>query len=204
MPENNNTIQAGRICGNPLTGLCERVVVEVARVFDGSVTRQRNKTFVLTVSIDSAIPSPYTFLSCTSSGEPVFTNVSTIPLGGTRTRISGELLIPVTVQFRDANGAIHATNSTASMQRDVILNTPQSTLVPYSITNQARLACDVGAFLNDTTVNAVACLVILTKIITCSDIVIPSYGRSVYPEINDSNDTLCDSILNIEIFPPID
>jgi len=204
MAENNNPIRAGRICGNPLTGLCERVVIEVPRVFDGSVSRYRNKTFMLEVSVDSAIMSPYTFVSCESYGEVNFVNVVTTPLGATRTRIVGELQIPVSVRFKDANGSIHATNSIAVLARDIVLNTPASSIVPYAISNQAKLACDVGTFLSDTSVNIVACLVVLTKIIVCTDIVVPSYGRSVYPEIDEGLDSACDRVFNLEIFPPIE
>jgi len=203
MPD-NNPLRAGRICGNPLTGLCERVVIEVARVFDGSVSRYRNKTFILEVAIEPSITPPYTFVSAESVGEPEFVNVVKTPLGANRTRIVGELQIPVCVHFRDANGDNYSVMSTAIIGRDIILNTPANSLVPYTISNQVKLACDVGTFISDSAVNIVACLVILTKIIVCSDIVIPSYGNSVYPEIEEPSDTACNRLFDLELFPTIE
>jgi len=204
MSDNNNHIKAGRICGNPLTGLCERVVIEVARVFDGSISRYKNKTFILEVEIESSIPAPYTFLSTESVGEAQFVNVVITPLGANRTRIAGELQIPVCVRFKDNNGECHCVNSVAIMGRDIVLNTPANSLVPYTIANQVRLACDVGTFISDSAVNIVACLVVLTKIIVCTDIVVPSYGRGVYPEIEEGSDSACDRLFDLEIFPPIE
>ena len=204
MAQNNETIRAGRINGNPMTGLCERVVCEVARVFDGSVTRIRSKNFICNVEIDASIPAPYTFVSAESSGAAIFINQSTTRLEGNCTRIRGDLIIPVSITYTDANGNAHVAPSEVTLHRNILLNTPQSALVPYSITNQVRLACDVGTFVNDTSVNLVACVVILTKIIVCTDLVFPTYGRSIYPETEEGRDTACDRILNIDIFPPIE
>jgi len=200
----NNSIRAGRICGNPLTGLCERVVIEVRRVYDGSVTRMRNKTLIVHVSIPEEIPAPYTFLSSESCGETRFEHVRQTPVGGGRTHITGDLIIPCKVCYKDANGVIHSTCTEVTLHRDIFLNTPQNSLVPCEITNHCRLACDVGTFLSNETISMVVCVVILTKCIVLSDIVVPSYGRAVYPEITDGEDTLCNRLLDLEIFPPLE
>ena len=200
----NNHIKAGRICGNPLTGLCERIVIEVNRVFDGSVTRHRSKTFIVTLDIADTVPEPYTFISSESRGTPRFENVVTTRLDTIRTRIQGDLIIPIIVRFRDGDNVLHNSETEATIVRDIILNTPNSALVPYCITNTVKLACELGTFISRTQVNMVACVVMLTKIICPTDIVVPTYGRSVYPETHEGEDTVCDRILGIDIFPPIE
>ncbi|MCL2847188.1 MAG: hypothetical protein FWE13_00355 [Firmicutes bacterium] len=200
----NNHIKAGRICGNPLTGLCERIVIEVQRVFDGATTRYRSKTFIVNLDIADTLPEPFTFISSESTGAPKFENVITTRLDNCRTRIQGELIIPIIIRFRDGEGILHSSNSEAIIPRDIILNTPASALVPYCITNAVKLACELGTFISRTQVNMVACVIILTKIICPTDIVVPTYGRSVYPETHEGADTICDRILGIDIFPPIE
>ena len=56
-----NTKAAGRIYGNPLCGLCERVCIEVKKVFDGCITRIGNIPY--TVALSNFTPGtvqPYT------------------------------------------------------------------------------------------------------------------------------------------------
>ena len=77
----NNTIRAGRISGDPAKGLCERICIEVPRVFDGCRESFDNQTFVLELTGISpqAVP-PFTFVEATNYGEIVFENVSVVSL----------------------------------------------------------------------------------------------------------------------------
>ena len=199
-----NTIRAGRICGNPLTGLCERVVIEANRVFDGCVTRLSSKTFVLPLSDQTpGLTPPFTYISADSSGPAVFENVRITPLSERRSRIRGDVVIPVIVRYTDSRGRPGAGFSSVMVQIDVVLNTPAPSLVPFKVKTQAVLASDIGSFINEHTVTIVSCIVIITKVVVPTDIVVPSYGRSVYPECNEVED-FCSRLLNLPLFPPFE
>lgn len=204
-----NTIRAGKICGNPVNGLCERVVIEVARVFDGCITRIPSRTFILHLeNMTPGLTPPFTYISAASSAPAVFENVNIIPLDERRSRIEGDVVIPLSVRYTDSQGRPGTANSSVTVHREVVLNTPARSLVPFEVTVQASLASDIGTFINNDTVNIVCCIVILTKVIVLTDIVVPSYGRSIYPECNNNNgdgdEDVCTRLLNLPIFPPLD
>ncbi|MCL2061999.1 MAG: hypothetical protein FWH03_05175 [Firmicutes bacterium] len=201
-----NTIKAGRISGDPTRGLCERVVIEVQRVYDGCITRIPSKTFVL--RLDDIEPPglkpPFTYVSAESSGAAEFRDVSVTPLSEGRSRIEGDVIIPITVHFTDSYGRRGTGISTVTVHRDVVLHTPARSLVPFRVTTQATLASDIGSFISEDTVNIVCCIVLITKIIVPTDIVIPCYGRGVYPDCGQTEEDVCTRLLNTPVFPPLD
>ena len=58
-----NTLRAGRITGDPAAGLCERMCIEVKRVFDGCRESVSNQNFTLELNgiPPQAVP-PLTFI----------------------------------------------------------------------------------------------------------------------------------------------
>ncbi len=200
-----NTIKAGRITGNPVNGLCERVVIEVPRVFDGCISRYPSLSFQLVLrDITPGLIYPYTFISVVSQGESLFANQVITPLEGRRARIVGDIIIPVVVTFSDSTGRIGTGRSEITLHRDLILNVPGRSLVPYTVSTTASVAGEMGTFVSETVVNVLCCVVAITKIIVMTDIVIPSYGFSVYPDCTEGAEDLCAALLNLPLFPPIE
>lgn len=200
-----NTIRAGRIEGNPMTGLCERVVIQAERVYDGCVSRYPSNSYILTLSdITADLTYPYTYTNAVSSGDATFENVVVTPLEGNRVKIEGDVKLPVTVNFTDSEGVSGTASSTISIHRDIFMSVPSLSLTPYTIEVTGSLASNTGTFISDTTVSIVCCVVIVTKIIVKCDIVVPCYGQSVYPECLGAESDACSSLLNLPIFPPLD
>lgn len=205
MPDNENTIKAGHIHGNPLNGLCERMVIEVPRVFDGCISRYPSLSFQLVLTdITPGMLFPYTFINVISQGDVVFANQVITLLEGRRARITGDIIIPVVVTFSDSTGRIGTGRSSISLHRDIILNVPVRSLIPYTVSVTASVAGEIGTFINETTVNVLCCVVAITKIIVMSDIVVPCYGFSVYPDCTEGSADLCSALLNLPLFPPLE
>lgn len=198
-----NTIRAGRITGNPLNGLCERVCIEVPVVYDGCIARSASVAFQLVLTdITPGMIYPYSFVSAVGYGDATFENLTVTPQDGNRARIRGDVVIPVVVTFTDATGRVGTGRSSVSVHKDVILRIPTRSLVPYKITVTANLASEIGNFINETTVNILCCIVTVIKVVVISDILVPTYGYSVYPDCTDGSEDLCTALLNLPVFPP--
>ncbi len=196
-----NTIRAGRIRGNPLTGLCERICIEVQRVFDGCRENFNNQSFTLTVAqISAEATPPFTFVEASGSGEAAFENVVTVPLGNGRSRVSGDIVLPVTVTFTDAYNNAYTGVSSFRVHREFVLRLPEQSLVPYRIEVFAVFESLIGSFLSDDTVAGSGCYVYVAKVIVPTDILIPTYGNCVYPGCVDCGDA-CNALLSIPLFP---
>ena len=197
----NNTIRAGRISGDPAKGLCERICIEVPRVFDGCRESFDNQTFVLELTGISpqAVP-PFTFVEATNYGEIVFENVSVVSLTNGRSRISGDIVIPILVTFTDANGDAYTGTSTVRQHREVILRIPERSVVPYRIEVFAAFLSRVGNFVSDTAVSVQACYTYIIKIIVMTDILVPIYGTAVYPDCVECGGNVCNAFLSLPLF----
>lgn len=199
-----NTIRAGRITGNPLNGLCERVCIEVPVVFDGCVSRDQSLSVQLILTnITPGMVYPFTYISAVSYGVATLENQVVTSLDNNRIRIVGDVVIPVIVTFTDATGRTGTGRSSVALRKDIILRTPTRSLVPYRISVTANLASQIGNFINETTVNILCCVVCVIKIVVDADIVIPAYGYSVYPSCEDGSEDLCAALMNLPLFPPL-
>ena len=198
-----NTIRAGRIVGNPLNGLCERVCIEVPVVYDGCITRDQSLSYQLVLSdVTPGMIYPFTFVNAVSSGNATFENMTVSPESNNRARIVGDVVIPVTVTFTDATGRVGTGRSSVALHKDVILRLPVRSLIPYRVSVTANLASQIGNFINETTVNILCCVVCVVKIVVVSDIVVPTYGYSIYPDCVDGTEDLCAALMNLPLYPP--
>lgn len=197
-----NTKRAGAICGNPLNGLCERVCIEVNKVFDGCISKYSDVSFTVTPSDFSAgATPPYTFNSARSSGPSVISNFVSTPVDNRRSRIEMDVTFPITVFFTDANGNSGTASSSITMHRDIILRLPEDSVVPYTVTAYTNLVSQIGSFTSDNTVTFRCCIIQIIKVIVPVDILVPSYGYAEYPECTDYEGEICQGLLNTPIFP---
>ena len=74
---NPSSCRPGGICGNPLTGLCEKALIEVTKVFDAC--RRQTTEIGLTLPLSNFNPAgpalPLTYISATQSGSPIVSDV---------------------------------------------------------------------------------------------------------------------------------
>ncbi len=197
-----NTKRAGAICGNPLNGLCERVCIEVNKVFDGCITRFADITYTATLTgFTEGTVAPFTFVSARSDGDSVISNFIATPVDNRRSRIEMDVTFPITVAYTDANGRAGTATSTITVHRDILLRLPSDSVVPYSVKAITNLASTIGSFTSDTEVNFRACIIQIIKVIVTVDILVPSYGYAEYPSCVEYEGEVCEGLLNLPLFP---
>lgn len=191
--------KAGIICGNPLRGLCERVCIEVNKVFDGCITRFEDEVFTATVT--GELTPPYTYTGARSNGTTQIRSLSVTQIEGTLYRVRFETDIPVTISYTDAQGNAGTAQTTITLSRDLSLNLPTEALVPYEIKSSAGLLSTIGSF-NGNEVSFRACVVQVVKVVAPVDLLVPTYGYCEYPECSSTR-TVCEQINNIPLFPTL-
>lgn len=198
-----NYKEVGRIEGSPLNGLCERVCIEVPKVYDGCITRVPNQAFIIDITDISPANAVYLFkyISTNASGDSEITDLVITKLEGNKARIQYNVVIPLTVSFTDANGVLCTGQSSVTIPRDIVLNVPLKTLSPYSVSVTANLTSSSGVFTSPTTASILCCYVILTKIIVMVDLLVPTYGYCEYPSCESFPEEACEEWLNLPLFP---
>lgn len=197
-----NTIRAGRIVGNPSDGLCERICIEVRRVFDGCRESADNNTYTFVLSdISAAAIPPFTFVSAYNGGDARFDNVTETALAGGLTRAEGDIVIPVTVSFTDANSDPYTARSELKLHRTFVLNTPDSAVVPYRYSVLAALRSEIGSFTSNDTASITLCYTFVIKVVADVDVMVPSYGYAVYPDCGACDGDICRQLLGVPLFP---
>jgi len=207
--QEQNHIRAGRIEGDPTCGLCYRACIEVNQVFDACVTKIAGQNFQLLLNDFSRedLVFPYAFIGARNFGEALITNqVVTQRDGrggrdGQRLCFAYDLIVPMVVEFTDARG-VHATaKSELVLHKDVELRVPRQTITPYRLTSPVSVVCSSGVFINPTIISVSTCSVVISKIITTTDIVVPSYGHAVFPSCRNCHEGACEDLLNLPLFP---
>lgn len=196
-----NTIRAGRIAGDPLRGLCDRVCVQVDRVFDGCRETVNNQNFTLALDgVPPAAVPPFTFVSAEENGVAVTENVTVTRRQNGRACFEVDIVIPVIVTFTDANNAAYTATSSLKLHRSFILRVPNDALTPYRLQVYAIFRSDIGTFTSNTSVAVTACYALVAKVIVPTDLLIPTYGVCVYPACTGCNNDVCSALANLPLF----
>ena len=129
----------GPINGNPVRGLCEKVCIQVKKVFDACLKQQHiTDTQVALTSFTPANPTyPLTFVSGQSSTTiaPTLTNL-TITRFDDRpnfAHVSAIANIPIEIVYTDANNVQGVATGVISLPQDVVLFLPQPSIIPYQV-----------------------------------------------------------------------
>lgn len=194
--------KVGRITGNPLDGLCERMCIEVRQVFDACLTRRDNASFTLTLTdFTPGTTPPFTYVGLVNYDEPRITNLTVDSAAGeARSRVTFDLNIPVSVNYTDSEGRSGVARSVMTLSRDLLLRLPSESLAPYQIEAVAAVRSSIGSFISEDTVNFVYCIIDIIKVIVNVDILVPTYGYPVYPGCRECGQA-CPGILNLPLFP---
>ena len=160
----------GPINGNPLNGLCEKVCVQVKKVFDACMQQSQLTDVVLNIAnLTPSTPTyPLTFISAKSTtAEGVISNLIIEPLSERPNcaRVKCDIDIPVSVAYVDAAGVEGVATSTVRVSKDVILNLPTASIMPYKVEAIVSLVSTQGTYtgLNQFTIDA--CVSIILKIV---------------------------------------
>lgn len=196
----------GTITGNPLNGLCEKVCIQARKVFDACMQQSQLTDIVLNITnLTPANPTyPLTFISAKSTtSRGVISNLLIEPLAERQhsARVRCDITIPVSVAYTDANGVEGAATSTVTVTKDVILNIPSASIMPYEVEAVASLVSTLGSYtaLNEFTIDA--CVSIILKIVMDVELLIPSYGYTPIPPCQEYTQEVCAGFFELPMYP---
>ena len=198
-----NTIRSGRIYGDPTKGLCERVCIEVSRVYDGCREQVSSQSFLLTLTdIPPTAVLPFTYVRAVSFGESTFTVNSITDGSGERSNVSGTVTIPLLVTFTDAGGGAFTAKSSYSFTHTFSLYLPQDAITPYTFGVSAAFRSTSGQFVSDNIVSVLGSAVLIAKVKVNVDLLVPSYGYAVYPDCSGACGRDSDTpFVDLPLFP---
>ena len=196
----------GQISGNPLNGLCEKVCVEVKKVFDACMQQTQLTDVVLDVSnLTPPAPTyPLTFISAKSTTQQgVISNLLIEPLSERPNcaRVRADITIPVSVAYTDANGVEGVGTSTVTVTKDVILNIPTASIMPYSVEAVVSLVSTLGEYTGENQFTIDACISIILKIVMEVELLIPSYGYTPIPPCQEYTQEVCAGFFELPMYP---
>ena len=196
----------GRINGNPLNGLCDKVCIQAKKVFDACM--QQNQLNGIVLNLNSTSPTtptyPLTFISAKSTSQKgVVSNLLIEPLSErpNAARVKADIIIPVSVAYVDANGVEGVGTSTVTITKDVILNIPSASIMPYEIESVVSLVSTLGSYTETNQFTIDACVTIILKVTMDVELLIPSYGYCAIPPCQDYTQEVCAGFFELPMYP---
>ena len=196
----------GQINGNPLNGLCEKVCLQVKKVFDACMQQNQLTDIVLNITnLTPANPTyPLTFISAkstTSQGQ--ISNLLIDPLSERPNcaRVRADVTIPVSVAYTDANGVEGIATATITITKDVILNIPSASIMPYNVEAVVSLVSTQGTYSGENQFIIDACVSIIIKIVMEVELLVPSYGYAAIPPCQEYTQEVCAGFFELPMYP---
>lgn len=196
----------GQINGNPLNGLCEKVCVEAKKVFDACMQQSQLTDIVLDITnLTPDNPTyPLTFISAKSlTSQGVISNLIVEPISErpNAARVRADITIPVSVAYTDSNGIEGAAISSVTVTKDVILNVPSASIMPYSVEALVSLVSTQGTYTGENQFTIDACVSIIVKIVMQVELLIPSYGYAAIPPCQEYTQEVCAGFFELPMYP---
>lgn len=205
---NTNPNRPGTLSGNPLNGICEKVLIETTKVFDACVSQTTETGIILPVtSFNPANPvQPLTYISAQNQiGSPVTVTdvvVDRLSDSPNYANVTLTITVPLTVTYRDANGVIGTGTSSITIQKSTVLFVPQPSMAPVDITATAAFSSTIGSYTAENTFTVTGCLQIVIKVTAVVDLLIPSYGYPVIPPCQAcQNCNVCPGVGDLPLYP---
>ena len=195
-----------QMTGNPLNGLCEKVCIEVNKVFDACMkqTQQDGVVLTLTDNVPENPTYPLTFISAkstTTEGTLVSQQVDRLNDRPNFARVQVTVSVPVEVLYVDANGVEGKATSSVSFSQDVILFVPEPSVIPYSVKAVVSLISTEGTYTAENTFTVSCCVTMILKIVMPVELLIPAYGYCNIPPCQDYSQEVCAGFFELPLFP---
>ena len=196
----------GTISGNPLNGLCEKVCIQAEKIFDAGIMQTRLENYSAVIENPSpANPTyPLTFISARSlNSQGTITNLNVErQTDGPCARVQATVTIPIEVVYVDANGVEGKATSSISMNEDVLLFVPATSVMPYNVTASVSCVCPEGTWNQDTTAFLLsACVTVIMKVSMQVELLVPSYGYSAIPPAQEYSQEVCSGFFELPLYP---
>lgn len=196
----------GPINGNPLNGLCEKVCVQAKKVFDACIQQtQYNGVVINLTNLTPSNPTyPLTFISAKSTtSQGVISNLLIEPLSERPNcaRVKTDVIVPISVAYTDANGLEGVGTATVVIPKDVILNIPSASIMPYTVEAVVSLVSTLGSYTGENEFTIDYCVSIILKIVMDVELLIPAYGYAVIPPCQDYTQEVCAGFFELPMYP---
>ena len=196
----------GPIVGNATNGLCEKVCIEVKKVFDACIKQETlsNQEITLQSTTPAEVSEPFTFVSARSSASMgQVTDLVVTPAGETPgcSRVQCNVVIPIQVNFTDANGVQAVGSSSLTIARDVLMKVPEPSVIPYEIVAVVNAVSAEGTYQSDGQFSITICVTVIMKVVMDVELLIPSYGYCYIPPCQEYQEEICDGFFDLPLFP---
>ena len=196
----------GQINGNPLNGLCEKVCITATKVFDACMQQSQLTGVVLNLTdLTPASPTyPLTFVSAKNTvSEGTISNlvIEPLPERPRSARVKFDVVIPVTVAYTDANGVEGVGVSSVTISKDVILNVPTASIMPYTVKADVSLVSTLGTYTAENQFTIDCCISVIVKVVMDVDLLVPSYGYVAMPPCQDYTEEVCAGFFELPVYP---
>lgn len=196
----------GQITGNPLNGLCEKVCIEAKKVFDACMQQTQLNDIVLTITnLTPQVPTyPLTFISARSmNSKGTISNLLVEPLNErpNSARVKCDVTIPVSVAYTDANGVEGVAVSSITVSKDVILNIPTASIMPYDVEAVVSCVSTLGSYTGENQFTIDCCVSIILKIVMEVELLVPSYGYAAIPPCQEYTQEVCAGFFELPMYP---
>ena len=203
---NNNERVPGPIQGNALNGLCEKVCLQVKKVFDACMrqTTEENVSITLTDVVPVNPTYPLTFVSGKSTtSKGVITNLYVDPIDDrpNMSRLRANIGLPIEVAFTDSEGVAGSGTAVITVPIDIVIGTPEPAIIPYSVEAVVGAVLPDGVYASDTTFNVTACVTIVVKTETDVELLVPTYGYCYIPPCQEFSQDVCAGFFELPLFP---
>lgn len=202
----NSDRSPGRISGNPMNGLCEKVCVQAKKVFDACMKQSQEDGYQITLTnLTPANPTyPLTFVSARSiSTEATILSlqVDSIQDRPNLSRVQITYSLPVEVIYTDANGVQGKGTGVVTASQDVILYVPAPSIMPYSIEVVGSIVAPEGVYTALNTFTISCCTTAILKVVMSVELLVPSYGYVNVPTCQEFTQEICSGFFELPLFP---
>ena len=204
---NTNGNKPGPVSGNPVNGICEKILIQTRKIFDACISTGTETGIVLTATdFTPANPTlPLTFLSAENTPNTTATVtdvvVDRIDAAPNYANVTMNISVPITITYRDANGVIGTATSTVTVNKAVVLFVPQPSATPIDITASALFSSQIGTFTSPNIFTVTACIQIIIRVSAVVDVLVPSYGYPCLPPCQQACGSQCPGIQDLPTYP---
>ncbi|MBP3428745.1 MAG: hypothetical protein J6M47_10870 [Clostridia bacterium] len=202
-----------------LSGLNEKVCIQVQRVYDSCLSQEQLTQQRITLQSYGLVPCacgdgcenvntqpvmPITFESCRSTTtEGNIRNLSVERLCDRPcfARVRGQVEVPIDILFSDANGREYIGRGMVTVDKDVLLSIPDESIVPYTIEAMVSAICVSGTYIGNNIFELEVCVSVILKVLAKVEILVPSYGFCDVPPCEEFASSVCDEFFSLPLFP---
>ena len=196
----------GRITGNPMNGLCERVVIQAQKVFDACIrqTQEEGITLALTGFNPENPVYPLTFLSArstTNQGTVTNIKIDRLPDRQRFARVQATVTVPMEVVYTDANGVQGTAQSSVAIDQDIIMYIPEPSIIPFTVDAVVSIVAPEGIYVEGPTFTVTCCITMIMKIVMPVELLVPSYGYATIPPCQVYTQEVCSGFFDLPVYP---